>query len=57
MQLILVSALLFALLVAIFAISNANEVIIRFHFPGSCHPGIRCGRFGGSIDAGDIFTG
>lgn len=30
MQLILVSALLFALMVAIFAISNANEVIIRF---------------------------
>lgn len=30
MQLVLVSAMIFALLVAIFAISNANEVIIRF---------------------------
>ncbi|AYO30748.1 DUF1049 domain-containing protein [Biomaibacter acetigenes] len=30
MQLVLVFALIFALLVAIFAISNANEVVIRF---------------------------
>jgi uncharacterized integral membrane protein len=30
MQFILVSALIFALLVAVFAISNANEVIVKF---------------------------